>query len=49
LSLNGESLVTIPGADFAKAYFGIWLGPDALDADLRTALLGGNRRAQDSP
>ena len=49
LSLNGESLVTIPGADFAKAYFGIWLGPDALDAGLRTALLSGDRGAQSSP
>jgi hypothetical protein len=39
LRLNGELLVLIPGADFARAYFGIWLGPHALDADLRDALL----------
>jgi hypothetical protein len=39
LRLNGQLLVLIPGADFARAYFGIWLGPQALDADLRDALL----------
>ena len=43
LRLNGELLVSIPGADFARAYFGIWLGPQALDTDLRDALLGRGR------
>ena len=39
LSLNGEPLVTIEGADFAAAYFGIWLGHKPLDANLKKALL----------
>ena len=39
LRLNGELLASIPGADFARAYFGIWLGSGALDADLRDELL----------
>ncbi len=39
LRLNGERLVSIPGADFAKAYFGIWLGRKPLDEGLRDALL----------
>jgi hypothetical protein len=43
LRLNGELLVLIPGADFARAYFGIWLGSQALDDDLRDALLGRGR------
>ena len=40
LSLNDESLATIPGEDFAEAYFGIWLGDQPLDEDLRDKLLG---------
>lgn len=43
LALNGERLGVIPGADFAAAYFAIWLGRDPLDADLRDALLSGSR------
>jgi hypothetical protein len=43
LRLNGELLASIPGADFASAYFGIWLGSQALDDDLRDALLGRGR------
>jgi len=39
LSLNGEPLVTIEGADFAAAYFGIWLGHKPLDGNLKKALL----------
>lgn len=39
LRLNGEFLVSIPGADFARAYFGIWLGNQALDDGLRDDLL----------
>ncbi|NDV60954.1 hypothetical protein G0Q06_00655 [Puniceicoccales bacterium CK1056] len=39
LKLNGEPLVTVEGADFAKAYFSIWLGEDAVKASFRKALL----------
>ena len=27
LTLNDQSIITIPGADFDRAYFAIWLGP----------------------
>jgi hypothetical protein len=39
LSKNGRHLGTIPGADFAAAYFGIWLGDAPLDDALRDQLL----------
>lgn len=39
LALNGEPKITIPGADFAEAYFGIWLGSDPIDEPLRDQLL----------
>ncbi|TLM65749.1 MAG: hypothetical protein FDZ69_08680 [Deltaproteobacteria bacterium] len=39
LALNGVPLVTIEGADFAAAYFGVWLGREPIDADLKRALL----------
>jgi hypothetical protein len=39
LRLNDKLLATIPGEDFARAYFGIWLGNQPLDAGLRDALL----------
>jgi hypothetical protein len=41
LTLNGSSLVIIEGADFAAAYFGIWLGREPIDAELKRALLKG--------
>ena len=41
LSLNGNPLVTIEGADFAAAYFGIWLGREPIDEDLKKSLLKG--------
>jgi hypothetical protein len=41
LAKNGEPLGSVPGADFAAAYFGIWLGADPLDRDLRDQLLRG--------
>ena len=41
LALNGTPLVTIEGADFAEAYFGIWLGEQPIDADMRDELLEG--------
>ncbi len=40
LALNGSPLGTIEGADFGAAVFAIWLGPKALDASLKTQLLG---------
>jgi len=40
LSLNGVDRVNILGADFAKAYFSIWLGDEPLDAGLKARLLG---------
>jgi len=39
LRLNGEPLETVPGADFAAAYFGIWLGNPPLDPSLKQQLL----------
>ncbi len=39
LSLNGSPLVTVPGADFARAYFGIWLGEQPVNRGLRDRLL----------
>jgi hypothetical protein len=39
LALNGAPLVSIEGADFASAYFGIWLGEKPIDAKLKSALL----------
>ena len=41
LSLNGIPLVTIEGADFAAAYFGVWLGREPIDNDLKKSLLKG--------
>lgn len=40
-SKNGKLKATIAGLDFKKALFGIWLGEDPVDADLKTGLLGG--------
>ncbi len=39
LALNGQELATVEGADFARAYFGIWLGDRPIDASFRDALL----------
>ena len=41
LSYNGKTLITIEGADFAVAYFGIWLGQDPIDLDMRSQLISG--------
>jgi len=41
LTHNGRPLALIEGADFARAYFAIWLGADPIDAGLRDSLLGG--------
>jgi hypothetical protein len=42
LAKNGRPLAVVPGADFAEAYFGLWLGPEPIDARLRDQLLGGS-------
>jgi len=39
LLFNGKSKVVIPGRDFAKAYFGIWLSEYPISAGLRRHLL----------
>jgi len=39
LSLNGEPLLTVEGADFAAAYFSIWLGEKPIDDGLKKELL----------
>jgi hypothetical protein len=39
LALNGRPLALIEGADFARAYFGIWIGRKPIDVGLRDALL----------
>jgi len=40
LALNGEPLTLVRGADFAAAYFKIWLGDAPVDEGFRDALLG---------
>jgi hypothetical protein len=40
LRLNGSPLVSIPGHDFASAYFRIWLGDDPISKSMRDTLLG---------
>jgi hypothetical protein len=39
LALNGVPKGTIEGADFASAYFAIWLGAKPIDPSLKTQLL----------
>jgi len=41
LALNGPPLIVIEGADFAAAYFGIWLGRESIDDKLKRDLLKG--------
>lgn len=40
LKINGKPKVTIEGEDFARLYFRIWLGPQAISGSLRDHLLG---------
>jgi hypothetical protein len=40
LALNGKSLGTVEGEDFAEAIFAIWLGREPLDEGLKEDLLG---------
>ncbi|MFO7716347.1 chalcone isomerase family protein [Desulfosarcina sp.] len=42
LSLNGEALGSIPGDDFARAVFAIWLGANPIDQKFRDQLLRGS-------
>ncbi len=44
LALNGERIGVVEGADFAAAYFRIWLGETPIDTRLRDQLLGCERR-----
>ncbi len=39
LRLNEQPLGSVPGADFAAAYFGIWLGAEPISKDFRNRLL----------
>lgn len=39
ISLNGDPKVSVEGADFARAYFGIWLGENPINNGLKRALL----------
>lgn len=40
LRLNGQVLGSVPGHDFAVAYFGIWLGENPINKTFRDRLLG---------
>lgn len=40
MRLNGAVVGTVPGAAFARALFAIWIGDQAVDDDLKEALLG---------
>jgi hypothetical protein len=40
LSWNGQPLGTVAGDDFAVGLFGIWIGANSLDSDLKRLLLG---------
>ena len=42
LRLNEELLGVAPGADFAVAYFGIWIGPQPINEKFRNRLLNGS-------
>ena len=39
---DGRQIAKIPGSDFSKAFFGIWLDPKTSAPKLRTELLGQN-------
>ncbi len=41
LAKNGRPLGVIPGADFAEAYFAIWLGDEPIDVPFRDQLFRG--------
>lgn len=39
-ALNGKAQITIPGDDFARLYFQIWLGKQPISNELKQKLLG---------
>ena len=41
MAREGETLATVEGLAFKEALFGIWLSDDPVQADLRSAMLGG--------
>ena len=41
VEMKGQGKGPIPGEDFARALFGIWLGPKPPNPDLKSGLLGG--------
>ncbi|MCG3177140.1 MAG: hypothetical protein MOGMAGMI_02107 [Candidatus Omnitrophica bacterium] len=40
LERNGSPVITVPGQDFAREYFGIWLSARSISSDLTHDLLG---------
>ncbi len=40
VAVNGAAMGTIPGADFARALFSLWLGDNPFDDDFKRALRG---------
>lgn len=40
LYLKSQALGTVPGADFSKAFFSIWIGKNPIDKKFRNRLLG---------
>lgn len=40
LRINGQPRLTLPGRDFARLYFQIWLGPKPISNRLKANLLG---------
>jgi len=44
LTLNGNTLGTVDGADFAAAYFAIWLGAKPISDTMRDELMGTTTR-----
>jgi hypothetical protein len=40
LTIRGRDMLTVPGAEFGRAVFGIWLGPKPPSGGLKNGLLG---------
>ncbi len=41
IELNDEKIISIEGGDFARAFFGIWLGEEPISSGIRDRLVGG--------